>query len=77
MCHKPLKSKRFQIISGEHALTVGPEFYRKEKEASARLADPNYQEFMVWMRANKGGARTCPAGDFPHNFNYWREGGRW
>lgn len=36
-----------------------------------------YPEFMAWMKANQGGARKCPAGVFPHNFNYWMEGGRW
>ena len=77
MCHKPLKSNRHQIVRGTVTLTVGPDCFKKEKEAAARQADPAYQEFMGWMRANKGGSRPCPAGDFPHNFNYWREGGRW
>ena len=77
MCHKPLTSKRFQIIAGTRTLTVGPDCYKKEKAAAERLADPSYQEFMVWMRANKGGARPCPAGEFPHNFKFWTEGGRW
>ena len=36
-----------------------------------------YPDFMAWMRANQGGARKCPAGCFPHNFNYWMQGGRW
>ena len=36
-----------------------------------------YNEFVEWMRDTQGGARTCPAGRFPHNFNYWLEGGRW
>lgn len=36
-----------------------------------------YPELMIWMRVNQGGARKCPAGAFPHNFNYWLEGGRW
>lgn len=40
-------------------------------------AHKRYPEFLAWMRANKGGARQCPAGQFPHNFNYWLEGGRW
>jgi hypothetical protein len=38
---------------------------------------PQYSDFMKWMVANKGGARKCPAGAFPHNFNFWLEGGRW
>lgn len=77
MCHKPLKSKRFQIVRGPVTLTVGPDCYKKETEAAARLADPDYHEFLGWMSANKGGARPCPAGAFPHNFKFWREGGRW
>lgn len=78
MCHKPLQSKRFQIVRpGKASLTVGPDCYKKEKEAAAWLANADYQEFMNWMRANKGGSRPCPAGVFPHNFNFWKEGGRW
>lgn len=77
MCHKPLKSNRHKIVRGSVTLTVGPDCFKKEKEAAARLADPAYQEFMGWMRATKGGSRPCPAGEFPDNFNYWREGGRW
>lgn len=38
---------------------------------------PEYFDFIKWMTANQGGARRCPAGAFPHNFNYWLEGGRW
>lgn len=38
---------------------------------------PRYQEFLQWMRDNKGGARRCPAGSFPLNFNYWLQGNRW
>lgn len=37
----------------------------------------DYPKFMEWMKANQGGARRCPAGVFPHNFNYWLNGGRW
>lgn len=44
-------------------------------ESASRHSD--YPAFLEWMRANKGGGRQCPAGSFPHNFNYWREGGRW
>jgi hypothetical protein len=36
-----------------------------------------YPAFMKWMKLNQGGARKCPAGVFPHNFNYWLNGGRW
>ncbi len=38
---------------------------------------PEYKDFMKWMVANKGGARKCPAGGFPRNFEYWLSGGRW
>ncbi len=37
MCHKPLKSKRHQIVRGQVTLTVGPDCFKKEKEAAARL----------------------------------------
>lgn len=36
MCHKPLKSKRYQIttlLRPENTMTVGPDCYRKEKKA--------------------------------------------
>jgi ribosome-binding protein aMBF1 (putative translation factor) len=36
MCHKPLKSKRFQIsvfMRPERTMTVGPDCYKKEKKA--------------------------------------------
>jgi hypothetical protein len=36
-----------------------------------------YPDFMKWMVQNQGGARRCPAGSFPHNFNYWLDGGHW
>lgn len=39
---------------------------------------PRFAEFQQWMRANRGGARPCPAGNaFPQNFEYWLTGGRW
>ena len=39
---------------------------------------PRFGEFQQWMRAHRGGARRCPAGDaFPDNFHYWLNGGRW
>jgi hypothetical protein len=78
MCHKPLKSVRHRIARGPVTLTVGPDCFKKEMEAAARLADPAYKEFMDWMRANKGGSRPCPAGDsFKPIFKFWKEGGRW
>lgn len=36
-----------------------------------------YRNFIAWMKANQGGARPCPVGVFPHNFEYWIAGGRW
>lgn len=77
MCHKPLKANRHQIVSGDRTLTVGPECFKKEKAAADRLANPDFQSFKTWMTENKGGARPCPAGAFPRNFQYWCEGGRW
>ena len=38
---------------------------------------PEYPNFLNWMRENKGGARECPAGSFPHNMYFWINGGRW
>lgn len=39
---------------------------------------PQYPAFLAWMRATKGGARKCPAGNsFPDNFKYWMTGERW
>lgn len=40
MCHKPLKSKRFQIavfMRPECTMTVGPDCYKKEKEAVEQM----------------------------------------
>ncbi len=36
---------------------------------------PRYAEFLDWMRANKGGARGKL--NFPENFKFWLDGGRW
>lgn len=46
-----------------------------KNEAAARR--PEYADFRQWMIENQGGARTCPAGSFPHNFYFWIDGGRW
>lgn len=51
--------------------------YERNLVNDAATKHPDYPAFMEWIVANKGGARKCPAGVFPHNFNYWREGGRW
>lgn len=49
---------------------------QNEKSESA-AAHPRYADFLAWMRANRAGARPCPAGTFPRNFQYWLDGGRW
>jgi hypothetical protein len=44
MCHKPLKSKRYQIttlLRPDHALTVGPDCYRNEKKARKQMLELN------------------------------------
>lgn len=53
--------------------------YQYERDAVNEEAarHPRYSEFLNWMQKNKGGARACPAGIFPHNFLYFLEGGRW
>lgn len=40
-------------------------------------AHPKFLEFQQWMRDNRAGARKCPAGAFPANFEYWLTGARW
>lgn len=45
-----------------------------EEEATRH---PDYSLFRQWMVENRGGARPCPAGAFPHNFYFWQSGGRW
>jgi len=54
-------------------------FYQREQEMlrKSKTDDPRYPEFLEWMRENQGGARQCPAGNFPDNFDYWLNGGRW
>lgn len=52
--------------------------YEDELRRANEAKHPRYPDFLAWMRANKGGARKCPAGNsFPHNFHFWLEGGRW
>jgi hypothetical protein len=51
--------------------------YEHDLKRSAAAADPRYPRFLDWMQREKGGARKCPAGVFPHNFYFWIEGGRW
>lgn len=51
--------------------------YERELVNAKAASDPRYSKFLDWMIDNKGGARKCPAGMFPHNFYFWLEGGRW
>lgn len=52
--------------------------HQETKATHDRVAQhPRFPEFQTWMRANKGGARICPAGAFPDNFLFWIGGGRW
>lgn len=51
--------------------------YERNLSNEAQTKRPEYSAFMQWMRDNQGGARKCPAGAFPHNFQYWIDGGRW
>jgi hypothetical protein len=51
--------------------------YERDIAAQEIAKHPRFKEWQQWMRDNQGGARACPAGTFPHNFNYWLEGGRW
>jgi hypothetical protein len=80
----PLFKLYQQYRSGMSKLLVNSEDFRDwlysyeanlVRDNAAKHAD--YPAFMVWMKANQGGARKCPVGTFPHNFNYWMAGGRW
>jgi len=51
--------------------------YERNLIDAAATRHAEYPAFMAWMRENQGGARRCPAGAFPHNFEFWRNGGRW
>lgn len=51
--------------------------YEHEQMTNDARKHPEFPAFLMWMTAAQGGARRCPAGLFPHNFHYWREGGRW
>jgi hypothetical protein len=48
-----------------------------DEEFERAREHPRYSEFQDWMVANQGGARKCPAGNFPDSFNFWLNGGRW
>lgn len=49
----------------------------RERHHDEIAQHPRFAEFQQWMRDNQGGARRCPAGSFPANFQFWLEGGRW
>lgn len=51
--------------------------YERNLENEAHAKHKQYPEFIEWMKINQGGARKCPAGVFPHNFQFWLNGGRW
>jgi hypothetical protein len=51
--------------------------YNQENAYFTARKHPDYPTFLSWITAERGGARPCPAGQFPHNFAFWREGGRW
>jgi hypothetical protein len=51
--------------------------YQREMQSNKFAKHLKFFEFQQWMHANKGGARRCPAGDFPYNFTFWLNGGRW
>jgi hypothetical protein len=36
-----------------------------------------YPAFLSWMRETQAGARKCPHGSFPDNFQAWMKGHRW
>lgn len=53
--------------------------FQREQNAIRDTAaqHPLYPDFVAWMRETKAGGRSCPAGVFPDNFNFWLTGGRW
>lgn len=53
-------------------------YQREQAEARDHAAHhPQFPAFQAWMRDSQGGARPCPAGSFPDNFQFWLDGGRW
>lgn len=63
-----------QMIDGQNFA----DWLRQRESAAYRdqwAKHPEYPAFMVWMRANQGGARGTLS--FPENFKYWLGGGRW
>ncbi|MDE2105909.1 MAG: hypothetical protein KGL39_52290 [Patescibacteria group bacterium] len=63
-----IEAFRFQDWLSQHA---------REQVADDAASDPRYPEFLAWMRSERAGRRRCPAGEFPANFRFWCEGGRW
>ena len=62
MCGKPLKSKRFQIqyfLRPERSMTVGPDCFKKEKEAQEARKLQLSPEQLAAKRAEV--ARKCAA----------------
>jgi len=58
MCHKPLKGARFKIetlLRPGHPLIVGPECFRKEKEARKRMMERHTPEQIDALRAKIAG----------------------
>lgn len=51
-------------------------YLRNQKEDNI-AKHKEFKNFQKWMFENQGGARKCPAGCFPKNFEYWLNGGRW
>jgi hypothetical protein len=81
MCHKPLKEKRYSIVTPlrpELTLIVGPDCYRKTKKAEKELRARNTPEQIEALRvkvAAKFKNVSCSQcgqdfGPGPHGFSY-------
>jgi hypothetical protein len=64
-----------QMINGQNFKDW---LYQREQNAMRDnwAKHAQYPTFLVWMRANQGGARKSP-GVFPENFKAWLDGVRW
>lgn len=52
--------------------------YERNLRNDNAAKDPDYPDFLAWIRETKAGGRKCPGGDvFPRTFHYWLNGGRW
>lgn len=49
--------------------------YERNLQSDNAAKHPRFAEFQAWCRETQSGRRRCPAGCFPHNFNFWLEGG--